>query len=212
LAINFNNLDKTNKDLSNFNDSKLLIVTKNQQKEDVIELLESGYHIFGENRVQEASKKFGDLTSNYSFELHLIGPLQTNKVKQALKIFNTIQTLDRAKLIDEVSKCLISNKTFKTKKFYIQVNIGEEEQKSGIAPKDIFQLYEYALSKNLNIEGLMCIPPNDASPDKYFEKLYNIKEKVNSSLKLSMGMSNDYKIALKFKSNIIRIGSLIFQK
>ena len=92
------------------------------------------------------------------------------------------------------------------------MNIGEEEQKSGIAPKDIFQLYEYALSKNLNIEGLMCIPPNDASPDKYFEKLYDIKEKVNPSLQLSMGMSNDYKIALKFKSNIIRIGSLIFQK
>lgn len=212
MAINFNNLDKINKDLLNFNDSKLLIVTKNQQKEDVIELLENGYNIFGENRVQEASKKFGDLTANYNFDLHLIGPLQTNKVKQALKTFNTIQTLDRAKLIDEISKCLISNNTFKTKKFYIQVNIGEEEQKSGIAPNDISQLYDYALSKNLSIEGLMCIPPNDVSPDKYFKKLHYIKETVNPSLQLSMGMSNDYKIALKFKSNFIRIGSLIFKK
>ena len=212
MAINFNNLDKINKDLLNFNDSKLLIVTKNQQKEDVIELLENGYFIFGENRVQEASKKFGDLTANYNFDLHLIGPLQTNKVKQALKTFDTIQTLDRTKLIDEISKCLISNNTFKTKKFYIQVNIGEEEQKSGIALNDISQLYDYALSKNLSIEGLMCIPPNDVSPDKYFERLYHIKETVNPSLQLSMGMSNDYKIALKFKSNFIRIGSLIFKK
>ena len=212
MAINFNNLDKISKDLLNFNDSKLLIVTKNQQKEDVIELLEKGYNIFGENRVQEASKKFGDLTTNYNFELHLIGPLQTNKVKQALKTFNTIQTLDRPKLIDEISKCLIPNNTFKTKKFYIQVNIGEEEQKSGIAPNDISQLYDYALSKNLSIEGLMCIPPNDVSPDNYFEKLYHIKETINPSLQLSMGMSNDYKIALKFKSNFIRIGSLIFKK
>ena len=212
MAINFNNLDKINKDLLNFNDSKLLIVTKNQHKEDVIELLENGYNIFGENRVQEASKKFGYLTANYNFDLHLIGPLQTNKVKQALKTFDTIQTLDRTKLIDEISKCLISNNTFKTKKFYIQVNIGEEEQKSGIALNDISQLYDYALSKNLSIEGLMCIPPNDVSPDKYFERLYHIKETVNPSLQLSMGMSNDYKIALKFKSNFIRIGSLIFKK
>ena len=196
--------------MSVYKNSKLLVVSKNRSREDIERLMIDGANLFGENRVQEAEAKFtSELYEKYNYELHLIGPLQSNKTEDALKIFDTIQTIDRYKLVDTISK--FKNKIqFKTKSFYIQINIGEEKQKSGISFTDLNNLYNYSLEKNLNIVGLMCIPPLNSDPDFYFNKMQEIKNKLNDKLLLSMGMSNDYEIALKCGSNLIRIGSKIF--
>ena len=186
-----------------------MIVTKNQSIQDIKTLLADGFRFFGENRVKEARQKYEDLQNYKDLKLHMIGPLQTNKVKIALKIFDTIQTLDRYTLVDEVNKVLSKN-TCKTKEFYIQVNIGNENQKSGVTIKELPELYHYCLKKKLNIVGLMCIPPNVDNPSDFFETMKKIRDKMNRKLSLSMGMSNDYKIALNYESNIVRVGSLIF--
>tara|TARA_B100000989_G_scaffold280361_1_gene243733 strand:+ start:3546 stop:4115 length:570 start_codon:yes stop_codon:yes gene_type:complete len=188
-----------------------MIVTKNQSIQDISELIKLGFNLFGENRVQEAKLKYHK--SNIyekNIELHLIGPLQTNKVKDALKIFDVIQTIDRASLVDEISKQLIKLTPIKAKKFFIQVNIGDESQKSGVSRKDLKDLYNYSVDRKINVHGLMCIPPNVLDPKDHFKEMIDLREKLNNQLKLSMGMSNDYKIALKFQSDIIRVGSLIF--
>ena len=186
-----------------------MIVTKNQSIQDIETLISKGFRLFGENRVQEAKQKYERFQCHENLELHMIGPLQTNKVKIALKIFDTIQSIDRYSLVDEISK--VSSKNIcRTEKFYIQVNIGDENQKSGVLTNDLFDLYEYSIKKKLHIAGLMCIPPNIQDPSKYFEQIKNIRDKIDKNLNLSMGMSNDYKYALKHSSNLIRIGSLIF--
>lgn len=210
MTINTKNINSIIEDLKNL-PTRLMIVTKNQSNEDISELIEQGFKLFGENRVQEAKLKY--LKPNLyekNIELHLIGPLQTNKVKDALKIFDVIQTVDRASLVDEISKQLIKLTVIKTKKFFIQVNIGDESQKSGVSVKDLRDLYDYSIDRKLNIHGLMCIPPNILDPKDHFKEMINLRDKINSQLKLSMGMSNDYKIALQYKSDIIRVGSLIF--
>ena len=183
-----------------------MIVTKNRSIEEIIELIKLGENIFGENRVQEAKKKFN--FQNPKIELHLIGPLQTNKVKDALGIFDVIQSIDRKKLIDCIHDHM--NKETKTKNFFIQVNIGNESQKSGVSIGDLPIIYDYAQKKELNIKGLMCIPPLNLDPKIFFEKMVEIKNQINPNLNLSMGMSDDYKIALGCGSNLIRVGSLIF--
>ena len=210
MSLNLNNLETIKENLKIYPKSNLLIVTKNQSIEDIQALYSMGYKLFGENRVQEATKKYKDLSSKY-LELHLIGPLQTNKVKQALKIFDVIQTIDRIALIDEISSKLNTLSETKTKEFYIQVNIGNEIQKSGVDIDQLSDIYKYAIGKSLNIKGLMCIPPNISDPGKYFEKMLDIKDMLDQNLKLSMGMSGDYLIALKYNSNLIRVGSLIFE-
>ena len=193
-----------------YNNPELLVVSKNRSKKDVEQLMIEGANLFGENRVQEAKSKFtDDLYKNYKFKLHLIGPLQSNKAEDALTIFDTIQTIDRYKLIDTISK-LKNKKKYKTKSFYIQINIGDEEQKSGVSSVELNNLYNYALEKNLNIIGLMCIPPFNSDADFYFNKMHEIKDKLNNNLLLSMGMSDDYLIALKCGTNLIRIGSKLF--
>ena len=197
-------------DIQDYNLTKLLIVSKNQSLDDVKILIDKGYKIFGENKVQEAKKKFQELDNLFKINLHLIGPLQTNKVKEALHLFNTIQSVDREKLVDEISKFINKKDEIKTKSFYIQINIGSEDQKSGIDKSEFKDFYHYALAKDLNIEGLMCIPPNDTNTNEYFREMNDIRKKINPTLKLSMGMSNDYQIALEHQSNLIRIGSLIF--
>ncbi len=210
MSINTKNVNTILSDLKNLSTS-LMIVTKNQSYEDISELVNRGFKLFGENRVQEAKLKY--YKSNLyekNIELHLIGPLQTNKVKDALKIFDAIQTIDRVSLVDEISKQLMKLTTIKTKKFFIQVNIGDESQKSGVSRKDLEDLYNYSIDRNLNIHGLMCIPPNILDPKDHFKEMIELREKINTELKLSMGMSNDYKIALRFQSDIIRVGSLIF--
>lgn len=188
-----------------------MIVTKNQSSQDISELITQGFKFYGENRVQEAKLKYYSTNlSEKNLELHLIGPLQTNKVKDALKIFDGIQTIDRISLVDEISKQRNKLTTIKTKKFFIQVNIGDEKQKSGVLKNELQDLYKYSIDRKINIYGLMCIPPNIPDPKEHFKEMIHLREKINNKLKLSMGMSNDYKIALKFQSDIIRVGSLIF--
>ena len=210
MTINFKVLDQIKSNLKKFDKADLLIVSKNQTSNDVQELINQGFKIFGENRVQEASKKFGNIVEIQNIELHLIGPLQTNKVKDALILFNTIQSIDRKKLVDAIAKASISLKNKKTNAYYIQVNIGSEIQKSGVSQADVADLYRYAIDKGLNVIGLMCIPPMGSNSEIFFKEMNVIKNKINPKLFLSMGMSNDYLVALNHKSNLIRVGSLIF--
>ena len=209
MTINNKNYSEIKSLLTNYKDTKLLIVSKNRSVTDIESLMKDGANLFGENRVQEAKSKFTNDLLKYNFKLHLIGPLQSNKAEDALTIFDTIQTIDRYKLIDTISK-LKEKKTFKTKSFYIQINIGEEKQKSGVLLNELENLYNYSLEKNLNIVGLMCIPPIDSDANFYFNKMREIKSKLNDKLLLSMGMSNDYLAALECGSNLIRVGSKIF--
>ena len=212
MSINFHQLSEINRNLKKYPNTSLLIVTKNRDVEIIKSLINEGYSNFGENKVQEAERKFSVINEN-KITIHLIGPLQTNKVKSALKLFNTIQTIDRIKLVREISKYLNSDHASKiiTKDFYIQVNIGKEDQKSGVPPKDLRELYDFSISNNLKITGLMCIPPFDSNPSIYFEEMNILKNSLNKNLKLSMGMSNDYEIALNYKSDLIRVGSKIFE-
>ena len=210
MTVNYHNLNKILDVVKHYDLANLLIVTKNQNLNDIRELINKDFKIFGENRVQEAKSKYQELIEKEKINLHLIGPLQTNKVKDALFLFDTIQSIDREKLVDEISKFIVNNISIKTKSFYIQINIGAEVQKSGIEKSQCINFYEYALNKNLNIEGLMCIPPNTKFVNEYFLEMNEIRKKINPNLKLSMGMSNDYQIALDHYSNLIRVGSLIF--
>ena len=208
MSVNYKQLDRINKTLENFPSAKLQIVTKNRDIETIKELIEKGYSLFGENKVQEANKKFKNFNAS-NLDLHLIGPLQTNKVKLALQVFNTIQSIDREKLVNEIVK--VKNKSeIKTVDFFIQVNIGKEEQKSGVLPNNLERLYNHCINQNLNISGLMCIPPLGDNAKSYFDKIRSLRDKLNLNLKLSMGMSSDYEISLNCGSNLIRVGSLIF--
>ena len=207
MSINNKILEKIKNDISHKN-AKLLIVTKTRSQEDISQLIKMGYSDFAENRVQEAQEKFTDILPDKDIKLNLIGPLQSNKVKQALKLFDTIQSIDREKIVNEVAKHLdISSRT---KNFYIQINIGEEPQKSGIMPSDFETFYQYCVNKKLKISGIMCIPPQSEDPRPFFEKMNKIRNSTNEKLILSMGMSSDYKIALDHQTDEIRIGSLIF--
>ena len=210
MTINYHNLNKILDIVKHYDLANLLIVTKNQNLNDIRELINKDLKIFGENRVQEAKSKYQELIEKEKINLHLIGPLQTNKVKDALFLFDTIQSIDREKLVDEISKFIVNDISIKTKSFYIQINIGAEVQKSGIEKSQCINFYKYALNKNLNIEGLMCIPPNTKNVSEYFLEMNEIRKKINPNLKLSMGMSNDYQIALDHHSNLIRVGSMIF--
>ena len=211
MSINTHNLNKIVNDLSDYKNScDLLIVTKTRSVSDIQSLSKIGYSLFGENRVQEADRKYKNLREKFNFNLHLIGPLQSNKYLKALELFDTIQTIDRKKIIDLISVEIEKNPNIRTKNFYIQVNIGNEDQKSGTALDEVESIYTYAIKKKLNVIGLMCIPPNNSDPNIYFEKMLNLKTQVNTNLKLSMGMSSDYLVALKYQSNLIRIGSMIF--
>ena len=157
---------------------------------------------------KKRKKKFSKITVNNKIKLSLIGPLQSNKVKQALKLFDVIQSIDRIKIIDEILK--YKNEKTKTKNFYIQINIGKENQKSGVTPNEFENIYKYCIDKGLNINGIMCIPPQGKDPTPFFSEMKMIRDKIDKNLILSMGMSSDYKTALDYQSNEIRIGSLIF--
>ena len=209
MAINYKNLSKISKDLRLFDEAQLMIVSKQRSQEDVVELIENGFRLFGENRVQEMEEKFLSLKKSFNISLHLIGPLQSNKVKQVLKIADTIQSIDRKKIVDEILKHL--NDDSVTKNFYIQINVGRETQKSGVMPEKAKSFYTYCIENKLPISGLMCIPPNIKDPSPYFKEMISLRDQINQNLKLSMGMSGDYLLALKNKSNIIRVGSLLFE-
>ncbi|MDA9914962.1 YggS family pyridoxal phosphate-dependent enzyme [Alphaproteobacteria bacterium] len=188
---------------------KLVAVSKKQEDYKVIEALEMGQKYFGENRVQEAQQRWVSKLKNYeNIELRLIGPLQTNKIKQALNLFDVIETIDREKLANEIA--IKINNDSKTKSFYIQINTGNETQKSGIDPLQADKFIKYCKQDlKLPIVGLMCIPPSVEEPSMHFALLKKIAER-NSLQELSMGMSNDYNEAIKFGATSVRIGSLVF--
>jgi PLP dependent protein len=190
--------------------TKIVSISKNYPAEDVLSALACGVHIFGENRVQEAKNKFEKITNkNESIEVHLTGPLQTNKVKQALDIFDVFHTLDREKLLKEFSK--FPEKT-STKSFFIQVNTGKEDSKSGVYPDKVEPFFDLCKTFGLkNIRGLMCIPPINENPKKHFKILFDIKEKLGLE-DLSIGMSGDYLEALEFNPTYIRLGTILFGK
>ena len=205
---NFINIKK---DIKNQNiKNNLIVVTKNTDIEKIKSIIDLGQVDFGENRVKDASVKWSYLLKEQKnkFKLHLIGGLQSNKVKDAIKIFDYIHTLDSTKLallLDNEEK-LISKKL----KYFIQVNIGNELQKNGVLEKDLFQLLDYCRkSTDLNVIGLMCIPPISKDPGFYFKKLQDLANK-NELNELSCGMSSDYSEAIKFGSTYVRIGSKIF--
>ena len=208
MSVDIKKFEQIKKELENYPSTELMVVTKNRDIEDIKTLFDMGQKVFGENRVQEADKKFMSQAFSNQISLHLIGPLQTNKTQRALEIFDTIQSVDRVKIIDMIAKNI--SPLSKTKNFFLQVNIGNEPQKAGIAPDQTQELYNYAQEKNLNINGLMCIPPANNNPEKYFQELFDLKNILNPNLLLSMGMSGDYQLALKNKSNLIRVGSLMF--
>ena len=190
------------------NKPKIVAISKNHPASSVIKAIDRGVRIFGENRVQEALLKFSDIKKQCSeIELHLTGPLQTNKVKSALSIFDIFQTLDREKLAIEFNKHMAKNSD---KKFFIQVNTGMEKQKTGIRPSSSSDFIDFCQQDlNLPIIGLMCIPPINDDPTKHFIILKNLAEKKNLQF-LSMGMSADYKKALMLGATHIRIGTLLF--
>ena len=212
MSINKSNLNEVKGLLKQKHpQAKLLVVTKTRSITDVKKLIKLDVFLFGENRIQEAESKFSNIEKRDDLSLHLIGPLQTNKVKKALMLFDCIQTIDRIKLVNEILKYKndIGNRT---KSFYIQVNIGSEKQKSGIDTDNLLNFYNYCLKMNIQIDGLMCIPPNEVDPTPFFKKMVSLRNSINQGLKLSMGMSNDYKIALDNDSNLIRVGSHIFNR
>jgi PLP dependent protein len=187
----------------------LIAVSKKQEDYKINDALLCGQKYFGENRVQEAMQRWESKLKRYKdIELRLIGPLQTNKVKQALKLFNVIETLDREKLAKEIANNI--NDETKTQSFYIQINTGDEGQKGGIGALEADDFINYC--KNdlaLPISGLMCIPPEIEEPAMHFSLLKKIAYK-NKLQKLSMGMSNDFEEAIKFGATSVRIGSMFF--
>ncbi|ATP12964.1 YggS family pyridoxal phosphate enzyme [Bartonella henselae] len=190
---------------------QFIAVSKTVSVENIRPLLQAGQSVFAENRVQEATEKWSVLRQQFkNIELHLIGPLQSNKTAQAVKIFDVIQTVDREKIAKNLS--IEMQKQKKTLPCYIQVNLGLEPQKSGIAPQEVVPFV--ARCKNhygLDIIGLMAIPPVEENPGPYFALLAKLAKQADLQ-KLSMGMSNDFKTALQFGSNVLRIGSALFGK
>ena len=190
---------------------KLIVVTKNQDINKINFIISKEHEHFGENRVQEASIKWRNLIStNPKLKLHLIGKLQSNKAKDAFEIFHYIHTLDNEKLGQIFSK--LENNSAKKIKYFIQVNIGNEPQKNGIAVDKVDQFIKYCINDlKLNIIGLMCIPPAGVDSNQYFKKLADLA-KANNLKELSMGMSDDYECAIKNGATFIRVGSKIFSE
>ena len=188
--------------------TQLIAVSKVQPNERVLNVLEQGHRIFGENKVQEANGKWPMFRENFSnVKVHLIGPLQSNKVKQAVELFDAIHTVDRLKLAQKLSNEIQIQG--KAPEMFIQINTGEEEQKSGIFPKDADQFIADCLSLDLPIKGLMVIPPVNEEPSLHFGLLRKIAQR-NGLEGLSMGMSSDFESAIAMGATHIRVGSAIF--
>ena len=189
---------------------KIIAVSKTFKIDHILPLIEHGHLDFGENKVQEAVEKWVDIKKhNKKINLHLIGKLQTNKVKFALKIFNFIHSLDSEKLAKKIADEQI--KLNVKPKIFIQINLGEESQKSGINKVHLEDFYNFSKNLGLDIVGTMCIPPFDEDSSKFFSQMNNLNQKVGLQ-ELSMGMSSDYLNAVKFGSTYLRIGSNIFGK
>lgn len=188
----------------------LIVVTKNFTFDKIKPLFDLGHNHFGENKVQEAKAKWSNIRQlNPNLKLHMIGKLQTNKAKEAVELFDYIHSIDNEKLVNALSKH--ENLINKRNKYFIQVNLGNEIQKSGINKDYLKNFLIFCLKKSLNIVGLMCIPPNDQNPKKYFNELFELNNLFRLK-ETSMGMSADFLDAVKCGSTFVRIGSAIFGK
>ena len=218
MHITLKNLDQIIKEISekikeyNYESylPKIIAVSKTFNQDHIMPLVEHGHLHFGENKVQEAIEKWSSIKEkNNKVKLHMIGKLQTNKVKQALKIFDYIHSVDSIKLAQKI--CDEQLKLNKEVSIFIQVNIGKEDQKSGIDEEELKELVDFCFDKKLKLIGLMCLPPFDQDSNIFFTKLYNLNIKYKFT-EISMGMSHDYIDAVRHKSTFLRIGSKIFGK
>ena len=188
--------------------TKVIAVSKVQPLERIISVLDQGHRIFGENRIQEAHSKWPELKEKYGeVELHIIGPLQTNKTRLAMELSNTIHTLDRQKLAKNIAR--LAQEMGKCPDLFVQVNTGEEKQKSGISPSETGSFVKECLSMDLPVKGLMCIPPISEEASLHFALLKSISENCGLQY-LSMGMSADFEKAISFGATHVRVGSAIF--
>ena len=187
---------------------KVIAVSKTFKIDKILPLIEYGHIHFGENKVQEALEKWTEIKkTNSKIQLHMIGKLQTNKVKFAVQLFDYIHSVDSKKLAKKIADEQL--KLNKKIKIFLQVNIGDENQKSGIDKSELHQLTSYCKEVGLEVIGLMCIPPLNIDPKDYFEEMYKLNRSLNFT-ELSMGMSSDFTIAIKYFSTYVRIGSSIF--
>ncbi|WP_138422080.1 YggS family pyridoxal phosphate-dependent enzyme [Maritimibacter alexandrii] len=188
--------------------TRLIAVSKVQPLDRVVSVLDEGHRLFGENKVQEAAGKWPDLRARYEgIELHLIGPLQTNKARQAMELFDAIETVDRPKLAKTIAR--LAEELGHCPKLFVQVNTGEEEQKAGVMPGDADAFIADCRDLGLTIAGLMCIPPVDEEPSLHFALLAKIAAR-NGLDELSMGMSGDFEKAVAQGATYVRVGSAIF--
>ena len=208
------NIKKYN-EINNFlkktrNSAKIIAISKNHSVQSVLEAINFGIYIFGENRVQEAYEKFQKIKQEKTnIELHLTGPLQSNKVKSAIQLFDVFHTLDREKIAREFSK---HKDLLKDKKIFLQINTGKEKTKSGIFPEDTKDFLIFLKQEmKLSIAGLMCIPPINEDSTYHFNML-KLLANENKIDELSIGMSDDYEKALKFNPTYIRLGTILFGK
>ena len=191
-------------------DPKIIAVSKTFSEQEILPLLDFGHHNFGENKVQEALQKWKNLKEKYNqVRLHMLGKLQTNKVKNAVEIFDYIHSLDNLKLANKLAKEI--HEKNKEIKIFIQINLGGEKQKSGIDPSNLEVFYKNCLSLKLNIIGTMCIPPDNQDPKPFFKEMLILNNKINLP-EISMGMTNDFLEAVEFRSTYLRIGTGIFGK
>ncbi len=190
-------------------DSVTLVAVSKVQPEDRIDAaLSAGLRVYGENRVQEAQGRWATRRAAYpDLKLHLIGPLQSNKAEDAMALFDVIETVDRPKLVETLAKLAVAGN--KLPKLLIQVNTGEEEQKAGVAPRDLPALLDLCAAHRLPIDGLMCIPPEDEEPAMHFALLAKLAQRHGLAM-LSMGMSGDFETAIKFGATHVRVGSALF--
>ena len=205
-----NNIKTHLNELNVNNNPKIVAVSKTFKINKILPLIEHGHIDYGENKVQEAVEKWTEIKKiNSKVRLHMIGKLQTNKVKFAVQIFDYIHSVDSEKLAKKIAD--EQNKINKKIKIFLQVNIGDEDQKSGINKNNVKQLVNYCKEIGLDLIGLMCIPPADIDPEGYFEEMNKLNKNLNFS-DLSMGMSSDFLKAAKYHSTYLRIGSSIFGK
>jgi pyridoxal phosphate enzyme (YggS family) len=196
------------KDQNIMTQPKVIAVSKTFSLDKILPLIDYGHLDYGENKVQEAIEKWSDIKlTKKDIKLHLIGKLQTNKVKQAIKIFDYIHSVESEKLAKKIAD--EENKQEKKIKIFIQVNIGDENQKSGINKNQLSDFYQFCKTLKLNVVGLMCIPPFDQDSKKYFEEMSVLNKNLNLN-DLSMGMSSDYLEAINYSATYLRIGSSIF--
>ena len=189
-------------------DVTLVAVSKTHPAAEILPLLRAGHRVFGENRVQEAAEKFPALREQYpDLKLHLIGGLQTNKIKEAVALFDVIETVDRVELAEKLAAEM--EKQGRNLPCFVQVNTGEEPQKGGVVPRETISLVEKCRELGLNVVGLMCIPPVDDEPSPHFALLKKLARQAGLK-ELSMGMSDDYPIAVQQGATFVRVGTAIF--